>query len=139
VSNYGKGKSFLVKRESAPGVYTTVGGMKATAFTFNNGTLDVTDKDLPDFMQRISGGIKSMQITMSGVMKDNAQLQALLAASLAVDGSDILNFQLISGLGYKFQGMFAIEGFDASGDVGKEETWSLKLASAGDIAFTPAS
>jgi predicted secreted protein len=136
---YGKGKSFLVKREtSTPGTYATVGGMKSNGMQINNKLIDVTDKDLPDWMQQISGGIKSMSLTLSGVMKDNAQLVALMAAVVATDGTDIQNFQLVSALGYKFQGPFAIEDFSANGDVGKEESYTLKLSSAGNITYTPA-
>lgn len=136
---YGYGKDFLIKMGDggAPEVFTTIAGLKSNSLSINNEAIDVTNKDNAYWRQMISGGIKSLSISGSGVMKDAASIKALMAAIVSISNGDIVNFQVVSSLGYKFQGAFLVQSFEPAGDVGKEETYSFKLESSGDITFTP--
>lgn len=135
---FGAGKDFLIKmgNGATPEVFTTIAGMKATSAAINNEMIDTTNKDNPYWRQLASGGIKHMSLSASGIMKDAQSLKDILTAIMSQSGGDIKNFRLVSGLGYSFQGAFFVAGFDPAGDVGKEETYSLKLESAGDITFS---
>jgi predicted secreted protein len=135
-----KGRNFLIKKEDTPGsnTWSIIAGMRTSALTINNAQIDVTDKEGAPFRQLLSGGIKSLSLTGAGVMKDATATRTLLAAVLATDGTDILNFQLVSDFGDKFQGAFQVVGFDRSGDVKAEEIYTIKLESAGVIAYTAA-
>lgn len=134
----GHGNDFLVKLGDggAPEVFTTIAGMKSTGLSINNEMIDITNKDNAAWRKLEWGGIKSMSISLSGVMQDHATVKTLMAAIMSKVGADKRNFQLISGLGYKFQGSFFIASFEPSGDVGKEETYSIKLESADEPTFT---
>lgn len=133
----GAGSDFIIKMGdgAGPEVFTTVAGMKSTGASINNESIDITNKDAPRFRELISGGIKSMSLTLSGVMKNSQTIKDLLAAIMSTTGGDIKNFKLISGLGYSFSGAFFIASFEPNGDIGKDETYSLKLESSGTITF----
>lgn len=136
-----KGRDLLIKKEDTPGsnTWTTIAGMRTTSMSINNAQVDVTDKEGAPWRQLLgSAGIKTMSLTAAGVLKDTTVTRALQAAVMATDGTDVLNFQLISGFGDKWQGSFQVAGIDRAGDVKGEETYNLKLESAGTITYTAA-
>lgn len=134
-----KGKDFIVKRGNGATpteAFATIAGMRETSTTLNNEQVDITDKDGTLWKKLLEGGgIQSMSIKLSGVMKDAASLASMQAAAFA---NSIHNYELLSGNGDKFSGAFAISSFERAGTNGKEETYSLTLESADTITFTPA-
>lgn len=136
-----KGRLFLVKRgqgDGPPETFTTVGGMRSTGMTINNETVDVTDKGSAPWRELLAGaGLKSMSISLAGVFKNDAELKALQQRILATDGTDILNFQIISESGDKFVGAFQITSLERTGEHVGEEQYSISLESSGAITFTP--
>jgi TP901-1 family phage major tail protein len=136
-----KGRDFLVQLEDTPGsgTYTTVGGMRSTSLSVNGAITDVTDKEGAPWRQLLASvGLKTLSITAAGCMKNTAVTKKLLAAAFSTSGGDILNFKLVSGFGDIIVGAFAVAGFDRAGEATAEETYSLKLESAGTPTYTPA-
>ncbi len=135
----GHGNDFLVKLGdgNVPEVFSTIGGMKSNGCSVNNEMIDVTNKDSAAWKQLEAGGIKSLSISGAGIMQDVATIKALMAAIMSTTGGDKRNFKLISGLGYSFIGSFFISSLELAGDVGKEETFSIKLDSAAAPTFSP--
>lgn len=132
---YGAGRDFLIKigDGGAPEAFTTIGGMRTTSMSVNNSQIDITNKDDAGWRTLVSGGIHSMSLSFAGVMSNAATVTSLKARVIAENGSDICNFQVISGLGDIWQGAFQVASFEGGGDVGKEEVFNLKLESAGRI------
>lgn len=132
------GTEFLVKRgngDGPPETFTTVGGMQSTAMTLNKEQVDVTNKDDAPWRQLLAGcGIKTMSITLSGVVVDDTALKALQADFFSATAHS--NFQLVSGLTDEFEGAFEIASFERTGEYNGAETYSMTLESAGDITYT---
>lgn len=136
-----KGRSFLVKAgdgATPTEVFTTIGNMKSTSMAINNEGIDVTDKGSGRWRELMSGGIKSMEITLAGVFSNDDTLNDLITKIIDAGdaGIDILNFELVSGRGDKFKGAFQIQSCERAGEFNGEETYSMKLASAGPIVYT---
>lgn len=134
-----KGKLFLVKRgdgATPTEAFTTIGGLRTTSLTINNEQVDITDKDGTMWRKLLAdAGVQSMSVKGAGVFKDNAVLEAVMAAAVA---NTVHNYQLVSESGEVFKGPFAISSIERAGEYNKEETYSFTLDSAGDISHTPA-
>lgn len=130
-----KGRSFLLKLGDGATVeaFTAIGGIQSKSLSINNNPVDVSDdsagyqKMLPD------GGIQSMELSGSGIIKNNAQIKAVV---LAAKNRTVKNWQLVSGLGDQYEGEFVISSFQRTGNHDGAETFSITLTSSGDIEYT---
>ena len=133
-----KGRSFLLKLGDAasPETFTAIGGIQTKSLSINNNPVDVSDdsagyqKMLPD------GGIQSMEVSGSGIIKTNTEMAALVAAAVARTEK---NYQLVSGFGDTFEGTFVISSFQRTGNHDGAETFSITVMSSGSITYTPPS
>lgn len=132
------GRTYVVKMGDGeePEEYDKIAGMRETGLSINNSAIDVSSKDSSQFTKLISGGMKSLDISLSGIMSDDATIQRLIAAVLATDGSDIQSFRLESSMGDSFAGRFFIESFSRNGAYTDAEVYDLKLKSADVPEYT---
>lgn len=140
MTTYGLGKDFIIKVGDGgnPEAFTTLGGIKSNSFAINNEIIDATTKDNPQWKTLLSGGIKSVSLSGSGVMNNSATAKQILAGIFSKTGGDIMDFKIVATDGHSYTGPFFITAVDDSGDVGKEEAWSVKLESAGEITYAAA-
>lgn len=118
-----------------PLAYTTVAAMTTTSMTLNAESVDVTDKGSANWREILAGcGINTMELSAAGKVTDDAGLAALQTACIA---GTLLPMQVISGNGDEFTGLFKITTIERSGEYNQAEQYSLSLASAGAITFTP--
>lgn len=130
------GKDFLIQRlTTPPSTYTTIAGMRSTSMTINNEQVDVTDKGDTPWRQLLDCGIRSMEMSASGIFSDAEVLATIMQD--VVDGA-IEQFKLISGNGDTFVGLFLIQSCERSGEYNQAEQYTLSLASAGAVTYTPA-
>ena len=132
------GKDFLIQLQTSDGppeVFTTIGGMRSTSMSLNNEDVDVTDKDDMPWRQLEDFGVRSMEMSGSGIFKESATLDSLVES--VVNGPCIKRFRLISGSGRKFTGDFKIN-LELSGEYNGAEQYSVTLASAGVIDYVKA-
>ena len=132
-----KGKDVLIKigdgGESE--MFTTVAGIRARTITLNAKTVDATDSDSAGRWRELlaGSGVKSVAVAGSGVFRDGA---ADVAMRQAFFDQAAGNWQLvIPGFGV-FQGPFVIAALEYAGQHDGEATFSVSLASAGEVAFT---
>jgi len=131
-----KGRSFLLKKGDGATVeaFTAVGGIQTKSLSINNNPVDVSD-DSAGYQKMLNdGGIQSLEISGSGVVKNDAQMKALIAAA---DARTEHNWQIVSGLGDTYEGPYVISQFQRSGGHDGAETFSLTLVSSGEISYTP--
>lgn len=72
------GKLVTLSVESAtPTVYNAVGGLRAKSVRMNAASIDVTDSESVDLWTELlsGGGVKSMEISGSGVFEDDAAIE----------------------------------------------------------------
>lgn len=130
-----KGSDFLVQRQVTPGVFATVGALKSNSLAINREAVDVTTKTDNKFRQLLQGaGICTMDVSGSGVVDNTAAFKAMMSDHMA---GTINTYKLISGQGDYFVGLFQINSIERNGEHNGAELFSLSLASAGDITYTP--
>lgn len=130
-----KGRSLLLKLGdgASPEIFTAIGGIQAKSISINNAPVDVSDDSAGYQKMLADGGIQSMEISGNGIIKDNVQAKALVAAAVARTEK---NYQLVSGLGDTFQGTFVISQMQRTGNHDGAETFSITLQSSGSITYT---
>lgn len=130
------GKDLLLQlgNGATPEVFTTIGSMKSNSLTINNEKVDVTTKDDMAWQALLACGIRSMAVTAAGPISSDTMQKAL---ELAANQSPIKNFKIVTGRLDTYQGSFFIENFGRSGEHNGAEQWTLSLASAGPITYTP--
>lgn len=132
------GKDFLIQRQATvgpPATYTTIAGMRSTSLTINNESVDVTDKGDVPWRQLLQCGIRSMEMSCSGMFSDATILGQIMTD---VTAGTINVFKLISGRGDTFVGAFLITSCQRSGEYNGAEQYTLSFASAGTVTYTPA-
>lgn len=130
-----KGRSFLLKigDGATTEVFTAVGGIQSKSLSINNNPVDVSDDSAGYQKMLADGGIQSIEISGNGIIKNNAQMKALIAAA---DARTEKNWQIVSGLGDTYEGPFVISSFQRTGNHDGAETFSITLTSAGEIDYT---
>ncbi|MEJ1992967.1 MAG: phage major tail protein, TP901-1 family [Maritimibacter sp.] len=130
------GKDLLIKLDmDGAGTFETIAGLRATRISFNAESVDVTSlESAGGWRELLAGaGVKSAQISGSGVFKDEATDER--ARQLFFDGT-IPDFQVIvPGFGI-IQGAFLITSLDYAGSYDGEASYELALATAGALSFT---
>jgi len=130
------GKDLLIQRLTAPATYTTVASMRSTSLSINNEQVDVTDKDDAPWRQLLEGcGVRSMELSAAGIFTYAAIMETIIADVLA---GNVVEFKVISGAGDTFVGLFLVASCERSGEYNQAEQYTLSLASAGEVTYTPA-
>lgn len=120
---------------SSAGNYVTIAGMRSTSMSINNEQVDVTDKGDVPWRQLLAVGIRSMELSAAGVFSDGAVIGDIMND---VTSGAIVEFKIISGRGDYFVGLFLVASCERSGEYNQAEQYTLSLASAGAIVYTPA-
>jgi len=129
------GKNFLLKYElpATPGTYATIANMRTNSLSINTESIDVTDKDGMPWRKLLEGGVQSIEMSADGIVSDSATQKVIRGWAFA---GSVKNFQMVDSLGNIVQGEFLVQSFEQAGEFGGEQTWSIKLASAGTPILT---
>ena len=129
------GKDLLVKIDmTGDGLFETAAGLRATRFSLNAETVDVTSLESTGGWRELLGGagVKTAAISGSGVFKDADTDER--ARQIFFDG-ETPDFQVIvPGFG-TIEGPFQITSIEYAGSHNGEATYELSLASAGALNF----
>lgn len=129
----GAGKTFLLKIDTGGGTYVSLGGIRSNSATLNNEAIDITNMDSSEYRTLLDGaGIRSMDISGSGVLENEAPISTVRTAFLA---GTLTNFNLVETNG-TWSGAFKITSFEISGEYNGAQTYSVSLQSSGTITFT---
>jgi TP901-1 family phage major tail protein len=130
------GKDLLIKLDmDNTGSFLTIAGLRATRISFNAESVDVTSLESSGGWRELLGGagVKSAQISGSGVFKDEATDER--ARQIFFDG-ETPDFQVIVPAFGIVQGPFMITAVEYAGSHNGEATYDLAMASAGELIFT---
>lgn len=127
------GRSLIISRgdDSSPQTFTRLSGGREESFTFNNELIDITDKSDSGWRKYLEGvaGLKSMSVSISGVMIDDTLINDVLNQTkrdyqVDIDGEGV------------FEGGFMIPSYEASGAHNGEITYTVTLESTGPVSYT---
>lgn len=131
-----RGKDLLIKIGSGavPEIFSSVAGLRATALAFNAQTIDVTNADSIDMWRELlaGAGVKSAQISGSGVFKDAASDETVRASFF---NQTLANWQIVIPSFGIVTGPFKVTALHYEGPYDGEVKTSLTLASAGALTF----
>lgn len=130
-----KGRDLLLKISdgAVPPAFITIAGLRARTVSLNAKTVDITDSQSNGWRELLAGaGIRALSVSGSGVFRDAASdarmREVFFAQSQAV-------WQIIVPDFGQFQGPFLIAALEYAGQHDGEATFSLTLASAGEVTF----
>lgn len=119
-----------------PESFVTVGGLLLTRFDQANKSIDVTTKDSGGWRNVLDdAGIKAIFISGSGRFADSEAEGLVRSAAMM---NRIRNYQMTFGNGDLLAGSFQITSYKRTAEHQQAEMYSITLASAGPVTFTPA-
>ena len=129
-----RGKDILLKIEGAPGVFTTVAGLRARTLSLNARTVDSTDGDSAGRWRELleGAGVKSAAVAGQGIFRDAAS-DALIRE--AFFDQSLRTWRLIVPDFGTLQGPFLVAALEYAGEHEGEATFAISLASAGEVTF----
>ena len=131
-----RGKDLLLKigDGGTPEAFASVAGLRATTLAFNAQTIDVTNADSANMWRELlaGAGVKSAQISGSGVFKDALSDETIRAAFF---NEDVPNWQIAIPAFGTVTGPFKVTALHYEGPYDGELKLSLTLASAGALVF----
>lgn len=130
-----RGRDVLIKSETAPGVWTSIGGLRSKSISLNESLVDASDSDSPGRWRELLEGAEIRMATISGggIFKDSAG-ENFMRLQWFAGTHPRLQF-VVAGMG-TLEGKFQITKLDYSGDYNKEAQYSMSFESNGEITFT---
>ena len=129
-----RGKDILLKIEGAPGVFTTVAGLRARTISLNARTVDATDGDSAGRWRELlaGAGVKSAAVAGQGIFRDAAS-DALIREAFFSQSASV--WRLIVPEFGVLEGRFLVSALEYAGEHEGEATFAISLASAGELSF----
>ena len=129
-----RGKDILLKIEGAPGVFTTVAGLRARTLSLNARSVDATDGDSAGRWRELldGAGVKSAAVAGQGIFRDAAS-DALIREAFFDQAAR--RWRLIVPDFGVLEGPFLVAALEYAGEHEGEATFAISLASAGEIGF----
>lgn len=115
---------------------TTLVGVQTRGFTVSNEYVDVTTDDDTGWRTLLDDpGIRSVEVTVSGITSDEVLLAAIMAASVA---STTLDVNLPSDLGSPgdISGSFLVSSYENNGEHDGAVEFSATFMSTGTVTYT---
>jgi len=129
-----RGKDILLKIEGAPGVFTTVAGLRARTISLNARTVDATDGDSAGRWRELlaGAGVKSAAVAGQGIFRDAAS-DALIREAFFSQSASVWRL-IVPDFGV-LEGRFLVSALEYAGEHEGEATFAISLASAGELSF----
>ena len=129
-----RGKDILLKIVVAPGVFTTVAGLRARTLSLNARSVDATDGDSAGRWRELldGAGVKSAAVAGQGIFRDAAS-DALIREAFFDQAAR--RWRLIVPDFGVLEGPFLVAALEYAGEHEGEATFAISLASAGEVTF----
>jgi TP901-1 family phage major tail protein len=136
-----KGIDMLLKVSSdgtSVGTMNDLGGMRSSSISFNNSPIDITSADATTrYRQLLAGGIRSVDITGSGVFVDGTSIEDIRDHIMATSETLAYLQFVIPDFG-TVAGSFHASSLEFGADHDGEVTFSATFNSAGDVTWAAA-
>jgi len=115
-------------------VFTTLGGLRSSSFSFSAEAIDVTNHGSNQWTQILDGaGLKSVEVSGEGVYTSAANYRLMESNAIAQLLTCMAFLDTVSGRIYA--GCFKITGIEASAEYDGEASYSLSASSADEITI----
>jgi TP901-1 family phage major tail protein len=130
-----RGRDLLLRVESAPSVFTTIGGLRARQIAFNAEAVDITHAESTGRWRELlaGAGMRRAALSGAGVFKDDAS--HAIVRQIFFD-AEIRAWQIVIPDFGVVQGAFQLSSLEYRGEHAAEVTFELALDSAGALTFT---
>lgn len=123
----GRDFRLAVEYPADSGTFIELSGEQSSSIVFGNEQVDTTSKDSMPFRQLKNCGLRTLNMTASGIVTDDT-MQSYIN-QLAVNGS-IVRWRAAFGSGYRYIGLMQISALERTGDHNNAEGYSISLASS---------
>jgi len=130
------GIKLLIQIETAPGVFTLLGGLRSKSLSFNSESVDVTNHSSDEWSTRLdNSGIRAMSLSGSGV--HNGDVETLGLAEDNAIANKLTRFRILDtdNNGRSYTAYFKIASFERAGEYNAEQTYSISLESSGEVTI----
>lgn len=131
------GKDLLLKVESSPSVYTTLGGLRSKSFSLSADGIDVTNHDSNQLRELLDEcGTFSMSLSGSGIHNgDGTTLNYVEDQCIA---QTLTRFQIIDSAasGRTYTVLCKVTSWERTGEYNGEQTYSVSLESSGGLTIS---
>lgn len=128
-----RGDAIVIKKGTSS-AGTAIAAGRTKSISLNSETVDVTTADDTNkWRQLLAGaGIKTMSVTMSGVIKDVATHDQMVDDQIA---QTVDAYGIVVGTLGTFDGNFQLTSIELNGDHNGEAQYTITLESGGDITY----
>ncbi len=113
-------------------LFTSTGGLRSKSMSFSAEGIDITNEDSDQWKVMLDkAGIRSMEISGSGVYNNHDVFQSLVTKFLANELTCLMFIEVKTGRIY--EGCFKLTSLEVSGDHDAESNYSISAASSGKI------
>jgi TP901-1 family phage major tail protein len=128
-----KGSLMLLKigNGGTPETFATIGGMRVTELIHENQLMQASDLESGAWRKLLTGaGLRAITISGDGIFTDSAAEETLRSTAMS---HATRNYQLTFGNGDSMIGAFQVASYKRRGMHDDAESYSITLASAGEI------
>jgi TP901-1 family phage major tail protein len=128
-----KGSTLVLKKGTVAGG-TQIAASRSFSLTINSELVDATSvDDVNRWRQALAAtGIKSAQVTLTGILKDVA---TLTTAAVDVLAQTTDTYGIVLGTQFSLEGTFQITQFEVTGEYNGISQYTISLESAGDLTY----
>lgn len=115
---------------------TTLAGVRSRSISVSNEYVDVTTDDSNGWRELLADpGVRSVDVTISGLTTDEVMIAAIMAANVS---NEVLEATLPTALASpgNISGNFLVSSLETSGDHDGEVEFSVTFMSTGAVAYT---
>ena len=129
------GNNLILKIETVPGggTFAKIGASSEHTMSGANEQIDVSDKDSNRWKELLAAGDRSITISMSGFVSDDANFELMRQAW---EDDVILNYELEYGNSDTIEGAFHIDTFEVTGARNTAQSFSATLTNSGEPTFS---
>lgn len=112
--------------------YGTIGGSSEHSWSLSNEQVDISSKDSNRWSELLAAGNRSLTISMSGFVSDDANYVLFEGA---YENDTIWNMQIAYGDSKTVTGAFHIDSFELSGARNDGQSFSATITNSGEPVF----
>jgi TP901-1 family phage major tail protein len=115
-------------------LFKSTGGLRSKSINFSAEGIDITNEESDEWKKMLDkAGIRSMEISGSGVYNNYDVFQSLVTKFLANELTCLMFVEVKTGRIY--EGCFKLTSLEISGDYDAESSYSISAASSGAVTI----
>lgn len=130
------GLKLLLQVETAPNVFTLVGGLRSKSLSMSSEAVEVTNHSSDEWKTFLDGaGIRAMSLSGSGVHNGDQATLGLIEQAMLSNTQIRFRIHDTDNNGRMYTAYFKISSFERAGEYNAEQTYSIAMDSSGEVTI----